>query len=428
MSKKTVSQVLTCLSALLITLSIAAGPAMSQQFSDFPSLRIVQMKYEPYPAQAGKYMDLFIKVENSGLIAADNVVCELDPLYPFSLDPNEQAIREIGRLQGLKDVLLEYKVRVDSKAVNGENELKIDCGTDGLDDGYVTHTLTVDVESRRPEFAIGLVKSSPSEIKAGTDDIKLTIEIQNIGNGNSKLTIARLSLPEGFSSSGSYSNLFNLGGIEYDSSKEAVFYLDTDEGLTAGTYHAQLTLNYKEENDNQDVYGKQVLDLELIVKPSPMMVLDEVRAGTETSSDAFTGYVVRGGSVLSPSMIAQGGSGELRLTVRNDGEVEAESVSVKVFKDSSHPFDFDEVYDFVGNLEPNQSSDAVFSFTVDGNAVLKKYLVNAEIRYIEGNDVRTEKMTIPLDVAERGMDMTPVYATVVIIVVAAGLFAWKRKK
>jgi hypothetical protein len=421
-----------CLMLFLISLlltAFATWPAKAQDYPDFATLRIVQMKYEPYPAEAGKYMKLFVKVENQGLKPAENVVCELDPRFPFSIDTNEEAIREIGRLPALDDVVLEYKVRVDPDAVNGENELRLKCDTEGFEDrSYVVHKLTIDVESKSPEFAIGLMKSLPSEIKADMKDVKLTVELQNIGNGDAKLTTTDLQLPEGFSPSESYSTSYNLGNVPVDISAEAVFYIDTAEGLAEGIYTANLLIKYKDDNNNENLYGEQNLKLELRVKPSPSLIVDEVRAGTGTSSDTFTGYVLKGETVVNPSTLSQGGSGELRIKVRNAGEQEAERVSVKLFKDSSQPFEFDEIYDFIGNLKPNQSSDAVFMFTVDGNAVLKKYLIDVEMRFVEGSEVETQQATIPLEVSRAGMDMRPIISAVLIVVVAVALFVWKRKK
>jgi hypothetical protein len=137
---------------------------------------------------------------------------------------------------------------------------------------------------------------------------------------------------------------------------------------------------------------------------------------------------VKGDAEVSPSMLAQGGSGELRVTVRNAGDEEAESVSVKVFKDSSHPFEFDEIYDFVGDLGPNETGDAVFRFTIDGNAVLKKHLVGIEMRYVDGTVVETESATIPIDVTTAGTDLRPAIAVMFIVIVAAATLVWKKKR
>jgi len=415
---------LTALLAVLLIFSIASGA----QFAESAYVRVNLLKYDPFPAEAGNYVDVFVKAENMGGSEAENFECELLPEFPFSLDPNEEALKSLGKLPPYDYALIDYMVRVDGNAVDGVNGLKIRCSGDGLGDGTsVVHTLAINVESSNPEFAIGSVRSVPSELRAGAEEAKLILEVQNIGEGDADLITTELKLPEGFYPSTSYSNIHNLGNMGKDSSKEAVFYIDIEDGLKSGNYPGVLEVRYK--NDNNQEYMEKILFFDLKVKPSPSFVIEEVRAGTGTSSDSFTGYMVRGNDILSPSSITQGGAGELRIKIRNEGEEEAKSVSVKLFKDTSHPFDFDEVYDFIGNMGPGESSDAVFSFTVDGNAVLKKYLVDVEIRYLEGSDVGTETLTVPFEVAREDSSGMIVYIPIIVIVIVlAGILVWKKRK
>ncbi len=413
---------------LIAALLLFSGVAAAQELVNMPALMVSQLKYDPSPAPAGEYFKLYINVQNYGLYDAENVSCTLVPEYPFSLDPNEDPVRDIGTLRGNDDALLEYKVRVDSAAVNGDNELKLECTAGGNRELSVTRKLTVSVESMSPAFAAGTMTSAPAEIHAGDDSVKLSVELQNIGDGPAKLVTAELILPEGFSASSSYSDMFNIGAIDKDSVKNAVFYIDVADGVSAGAHDATLRVKYKSDNNNVNDYLTNDIPVEIRVKPSPNLAVEEVLAGTGTSSGSFTGYIVKGGEVVSPSEIAQGSSDELRVRLINNGEDDANSVSVKVFRDSSQPFTFDEVYDYVGNLAPGESGDAVFTFTVDGNAVLKKYLVDVEMRYVEGSDVRTVKATVPIDVTKSSSDLTPMIAGVAIAVIALGLFFWKRKK
>lgn len=413
------------LSGFLVVL-LVMGSASAQNFG-IPYLKVDLVKYDPFPAEAGGYVDLFIKVENAGLAEASNLECELEPSYPFSLDEGEEALKSIGRLPRFDYALFEYRVRVDSNAVDGYNELKIRCSSDGLEDGVaIVETLALSVDSSNPEFAIGRITSVPEELKSGGEDVKLSVELQNVGEGLAKLTSVELVLPEGFSPSSSYSNIYNMGNVEKDSSKEAVFYMDIGKGVEAGQHPGVLEIRYK--NGNSEEYVEKILFFSLNVMPSPDFVVEEVRAGAGTSSDSFSGYIVKGGTVESPSDISQGGSGELRITLKNEGASEAKSVSVKLFKDSTHPFDFDEIYDFIGNLEPGESSDAVFAFTVDANAVLKKYLLDVEIRYLEGNDVETDTATIPFEIAREDSGGMLLYIPAVIIVIAvAGFLLWRKR-
>jgi len=409
----------------IITLILLAGLGQAQL--GVPNLKITQVKYDPFPAESGSYFKLFLRVENTGQAEADNVECELVPKYPFSLDPNEYTIREIGRLPQSEHAVIEYMIRVDADAVNGDNELSIKCSSDGLESGSsITKKLTVNVKASNPEPVIGMIKSTPSQIRPGMEEVKLVAEIQNIGEGDTKLTIVEVVLPKGMSPSTSYSNINNLGTIPKDSSKEATFYIDIDKSITPDLYHVPMHVKYKIGNNPEQI-DKRLL-LEINVRPAPIFVVEEFRAGTNTGSDSFTGYVVRSEKVISPSSISQAGTGELRIILRNAGEEEARSVSVRIFKDTTQPFEFDEIYDFIGNMKPNETGEVVFAFSVDENAVLKKYFMEIEMRYLEGNDVKTDRDTVSIEVSNPAPPNLLIYIPIIIVIILVAFFLIRRRK
>ena len=237
----------------IIIFELLSLPARAY-ISDFPLLKIQELKYNPYPAEAGKYMDLWIKIENAGMEDAENVTCVLLPEYPFSLDPNENAVRNIGRLPGMEEAILQYKVRVDANAVEGWNEMKIKCQAENSET-WVIHKFEVYVESKLPRFAVGSVNSEPSKLFPDSEENKLSVEIQNIGTGKAELVTAELLLPEGITPSESYSNIANLGTIEEGGSKTAEFYIDIDKNVAPGNYRARLIVRYADSNNNRKEYS-----------------------------------------------------------------------------------------------------------------------------------------------------------------------------
>lgn len=325
------------------------------------------------------------------------------PHYPFSLDPDEKAEKHIGRLSGLDSFLLKYQIRVASDAVKGENELDLLCTT-----GYNIWTpvvVDISVNSTKPEFAVGSINSLPPSLKANTDNMQITLEIQNVGEGDAKLATAELRLPEGFHPSTSFSNKVSLGTLKRESVKEARFEIDTDE-VKAGVHQALLVIHYKTDDNNVDEYRTETIGFDLNIKPSPNMKIQKV---------------------IVPPNLSQGQTGELRLRVVNEGEETAKGVSVKVFKDSQNiPIDFREIFDFIGDIDAGKTGDAVFDFSIDRDAVLKEYLLKTEIRFIDDDTVRTETVTVPLVISQEQATFTVVYIVVVILIIA-GLIYWKKQ-
>ena len=376
--------------------------------SEQPILKIQELKYKPYPAEAGKYMDLWIKIENIGTDEAENVTCVLLPEYPFFLDPNENATRNIGRLPGAEEVILQYKLRVDSNAVEGWNEMKIKCKK-GSANVWVTHKFEIYVESKIPEFAIGSVTSEPSKLFPDSEENKLSVEIQNIGTGKAELVTAKLLLPQGITPSESYSNIANLGTIEEGESKIAEFYIDVDKNVAPGNYKAKLIVKYKDSNNNREEYKNQSLSIDINIKPLPLFEIENV--------------------TTIPKKISQGDKVTLKLRIKNVGFKEAKSVSAKIYKQSEQPFDFDEKYDYIGNLKPNQSGEAVFKFEVDENANLKTYLLKVEIRYLIDDEVRVVEKQIPIMVEGEKKDSKLFFlgSLIVVLAVAFGIYYGRKR-
>ncbi len=392
--------------AVFIAFALLTLPATAH-VSNLPLLKIQELKYKPYPAEAGKYMDLWIKIENAGIEDAKNVTCVLLPEYPFSLDPNENAVRNIGKLPGMEEAILQYKLRVDSNAVEGWNEMKIKCQAENSET-WVIHKFEIYVESRIPEFAIGSIKSEPSKLFPDSEENKLSVEIQNIGTGKAELVTAELLLPEGITPSESYSNIANLGTIEEGESKTAEFYIDIDKNVAPGNYKAKLIVRYTDSNNNRKEYRNQTLNVDIVVKPLPLFEIESV--------------------ATTPEKISQGDSVTLKLKIKNVGFEEAKSVSVKIYKQSDQPFDFDEKYDYIGDLKPNQTGEAVFRFDVSSDANLKTYLLKAEIRYVLDEDVRVVEKQIPVRVEMEKKDSKLLFLGVLFAILAISLGAYHARK
>jgi hypothetical protein len=385
-----------------ICLTLIIGTSSALYTPPGGALLVQQLRYDPYPAIAGQYLKLWIKVENIGNWEVEDIVCKLESTYPFSLDPNEIDIRTIGRLPAQQVAIVDYQVRVAQDAIEGWNEINFKYKYKDVE--WTTAKLRIYVKSEIPDFAIGLIQSSPLNLVPDTDNAKLTIEIQNIGNGRAEMVVAELILREGFKPSQSYSYKANLGTIEAHSSKNAIFYIDVDKTLLPGSYLTDLIIRYKEKNSVE--YKNKTLQIELNVKSTPLFEVESI----ETSR----------------SELAQGDKDvALKLRIKNTGTEEAKSVSVKLLKQAEQPFDFKEKYDYIGNLKPGQSGEAILTFSVNSDALLKTYLLDLEIRYTIDDSVRIVEKTIPIKVSRE--KTLPIWLYIIpILIIPIGILAWHK--
>ena len=81
----------------------------------------------PDPVEPGGYVEVRFKVENIGAETVENLVFELLPQYPFSLDRGSKAVKMVGDIvyqAGDEAYILYYKLRVDKDAIEGNNPIK----------------------------------------------------------------------------------------------------------------------------------------------------------------------------------------------------------------------------------------------------------------------------------------------------------------
>ncbi len=395
--------------SLVLFISLISGIVFSAGINDGASIRINQLQYDPFPAQSGKYLDLWMTVQNQSNNYSSDVSCELMTKYPFYLQPDENSIRNIGKMSPNSVATLRYKLIVSSDALNSDQEMDFRCKINEESDNWVTQKVIIQVKAIKPEFAIGTITTTPEKLTSDTTNNKINIEIQNIGNESAKLVTTQLILPKGFTSSKSYSDTYNLGNVSAETSKNAIYYLDIAKEIKAGKYPSKLIINYKYTANSTDNYKTQEIDFDLDVKPEPKFEIEEI--------------------TINPKEIYSNTPVQIKIKLKNTGLEEAKAVSMKVYTQNDQPFDFDKKYDYMGDLKVGESGEIIFSLTTDSTAQAKKYLIKTEIRYLVGEEVKLSEEQFSIEILEKkNVDLTIFILAGVIIIAGVGFYLWKKKK
>lgn len=93
--------------------------------SSSASLKVTIIDTNPYPAKIGEPLNLTVQIENIGGDKASDIDIEIVPEYPFSLDSETNAIKNIGALNPGSTATKEFYLNVDKNAQNGIRSLKI---------------------------------------------------------------------------------------------------------------------------------------------------------------------------------------------------------------------------------------------------------------------------------------------------------------
>ncbi len=373
---------ITLIGMLIVFLSASISPVLGTPITGGTGSK-VQMNFmyqDPDPAEAGKYIDLRWQIVNTVGGATENLRFRLDAGYPFLFEAGDTPDKYLGTSVGTNDkevyYVLHYKLKVGDNALRGTYNVTLGWTTG---EGWTKKEFPIYIDPKKPDFVVGALITSPEKLMADTDEAKLSVNIDNIGKGKAENVKVRLLLPSGFKPTYSYSDEDNLGIIDNGGSKQATFYVDIDENVTEGEYEAKLNITYKDENDEENQYKTKKIDLKLPIKPAPRLIVESVTS--------------------TPEKVTPGSKADMLIKVRNAGNEKAQSVSLRVFKDSSQPFEFSEKSDFIGKLEPGETGEAVIRFTVDPAAPAKKYLLDVELRGIDQKEnVIIFGRTVPLTV------------------------------
>ena len=171
------------LSILLVLTGLITSPVVAQDLSsdlgpsgisDGSNVDITLINQDPATAQPGEYVDLKFKISNQGQSPAEDTSVELVESFPFSLDPDVSANRELGDMRGAAigddSYIVEYRVRVDENAVESENEISLKYTT-GDDDFSVTRDFDISVDDVGTDFELSAGKVSASSIPVNLDNI-----------------------------------------------------------------------------------------------------------------------------------------------------------------------------------------------------------------------------------------------------------------
>ena len=148
----------------------------------------------------------------------------------------------------------------------------------------VTQTICVGILIKgKPNLQIAGVETDPVEIRAGDNNVKLKITIQNTGEAEAKNVKAKLLLDEiktkTFKPSYSKSDQAFIGKLSKDQTQEATFYIDINQTAKPGKYKLPIEITY-EENNNNNSY-KTLKTTELLVEPKPYFTITKTKTKPE---------------------------------------------------------------------------------------------------------------------------------------------------
>jgi len=373
-------------------------------------LSIMPTHYEPYPAESGRYVKLWIKVENIDSTAAHNVKLLLDSSYPFSFDATETGERSAGTIEPGKQVVLEYNLRVDSLALTSvyNKSLSLRWCYNSDCTSYASYPIEISVRRPNPIIELASLALSPETIEAGKP-FNLTMILRSSGSRIKDIT-ASLDLTDvPFGPFGS-SKEKQIQSIESDGNSTVQFSLIATGAAASGVYKIPLELAYYDEVGNSFTKS-DIVTLMVGGKPDIYIVADE---NTNLRKDSAT---------------------EFSVNVVNKGLVDVKLMKIVLLSSEDYKIlSPDSVY--IGDLESDNYENAKFKIYVNGAP--EQMTLSFNVTYMDSlnkqyNEIKGLTYTVMSkdDAVRFGLDKADtgwIYLAILAILVVYAIYRVKKKK
>ena len=283
---------------LLLVLPLVHSGSNALSDLNIHKLKATLLSQSPDPVEPGQIVTVKFKIENEGTQTDDNVYVKLIPNYPFEIY-GDSSNKNIGKLKALTTgadaVIVEFKLRVDDGAIEGESnlELELNYGKGGIK--YSEGEFKIDIQTHDAVLDITSVEIDQEKIIPG-ETAKVSVMIKNLADSllkdiRFKLDFNDDSLPLAPYKSSSERRVAQLNSNFQDTLN---FQLIADPEAKSGLYKVPLEITYRDEKGkNYSISDILAVTIGDIPKVSPFIkrstVLQSQKEGKITISMANSG-------------------------------------------------------------------------------------------------------------------------------------------
>jgi hypothetical protein len=400
-----------------IILSLLIGGAIAKQTDHKPSkihqIEVNLINQFPDPAEPGKYTDVRFKLDNNGSGTLEDVEVQLIPDYPFSLDDSDDAIKNIGTIQGMQrgdvGVIVKYRIRVDENAVEGDNDLRIRYRPKG--EAWIEPPeFKIKVQTHDAILSVDEVKTSiGNQFKPGKGN-NMSIRLSNKADSVLKDIKIKLELDDApFIPVGS-SNEKSIAQLQSKGVYDVIFNIMAVPEAESGAYKVPLIVSYSDEL-GKNYSARNIVGM--IVGSSPDISL----------------------SLDSTEIYQSGNSGEIVLKIVNKGVTDIKFVNLKLLESNGIRLISNDAA-YLGNIDSDDFETADFMIFAEKTRE-KKLDIPFILEYKDANNnefienhVIQINMYSSSEAKKFGLKKENGYIGIfiIILIIIIGLFYYKQHK
>ncbi len=374
---------------------------------------VSHVNYTPAPAQPGKYLELWVWIDNNSNFGAEDVKVWLDLKYPFSLDPGKNNERLLGNIKNFESATVKYDLRVDPMALDGSYDLEVYANEkDAL--GGKKQKFTITIQQISPVLEI--VDSSAAKLRPG-EDVEAVLTIRNLGKAPAN----------------------NI---------RVVFEEDRTVTTTGGVVEREIMPIGAAATFIEEIKAGEEARIKVMLSVNPdaelknYMLPVEIRyydpSGSSMSNTSYLGIRVDGGPIIDGVVsdvdpaAYPGAITEVTFDLFNIG---VGSAYYAVAKIESEGLGLEEKKNFIGTLEADDFDSFKETINVPAGITPGKYPINLTLEYLDSaSRNKKETITVYLDVLSVDEAMAAsgqggsILGSIVFLAILAvvGWFAYKK--
>lgn len=327
--------------------------------------------------------------------------------------------RNIGDIVSQESKTVQISAKITTGATEGEYQLPLTIGytylrdadqvaADVLQNNYITTSETIPLTIRvKPQVQIEVIEATAENLSVGTGGF-ITLKIKNLGFEDGKKATVVL--------------------LRNDNSP----VIPTDSSVFIGDFPRESVVTCRYKVGISTEAGKQTY-------PVDVAVTYENRDGEVVTSERETIGVPVGGKVTfaivaESAAVAQGSEQVIAIQYRNTGEIPVYGAQARI--SAVAPFSSSDNSAYLGDLKPGETATARYTLTAAGDAEIKEYSLDTEVRYRDAleNSQISDSFRVPVRVVEKPaagiFGILPMLAVIVLIGLGAGyyLLVMRKKK
>ncbi|MEM5812760.1 MAG: COG1361 S-layer family protein [Candidatus Aenigmatarchaeota archaeon] len=371
------------------------------------NLQIQLLRYEPFPAEPGGYVRIWINIENTGLAVAKNVEIQVMPEYPFFLDEKENATRYFGEILAKDNVITDYLIRIAPDAVEGKNNLTLRFRERG-NEVWNERKIEIYIKFSHPTISIENIRVTPNFIEPGKT-ATLSLMLKNMGESDLRNIIIKLDLTNQPIVMNNDVNEKIIKYMKGNESKEISFNILSYPNATCGFYKMPIFIKYSDYLGNE--YSKEYF-ITFIIGEKPKLELN-----------------------LEKSEILKSGDyGNIEVKVINRGSCEVKLVKIILEESDNFNILSSSKNFYVGSISPDDYEIFDFKIFVKGNEKIVEIPLTLEYEDDNKNQYN-EKRSLMLrlysneeisKLYSRRNNMNVIIFAIVLVIVI--YFLYKRRK